>query len=140
MMIYCAERELENLRISFQALKGYELRRFYMLLAMRQVFTTPPTVGHRRRYLASFVAKVIWCMPAVVHYLVVSHDRETLWIFQALGAPGQRLLTWESRLGFVTIVLTIVVLWNLVRIDLEWNSSYRDLFFDPPTRTSQTTA
>jgi len=127
MMLYCLEREVHNLRLSFSSLAGAELRQFYTLLAMRQVFTIPPTSGTGAPHVLSAVPKLLWLMPLAIHILVTANDYSGQWIYDALKAPRQTLLAWEILFTVLLIPLTVLVCWRLAAVDREWQKCYRRL-------------
>lgn len=124
MMIYCLQRELDNLRLSFGTLEGAQLHEFYTLLAMRQVFTIPPTTRTGVRHVASTFPKLLWFAPLAVQILVLCNDYDTKWIYAALQVPARRLLAWEMILAILLVVLTTLVIWRLIEIDKAWRECY----------------
>jgi hypothetical protein len=77
-------RELDNLQISFRAarsLGNWELKKFYQLLSMRQVFTIPTTEFSGEGLFSSLfrkvVAKLITWIPLLLVLAVVQNDRKT---------------------------------------------------------------
>lgn len=131
MAIYCLERELYNLRLSFASFTGAELHQFYTLLAMRQVFTIPPTGRSSATHVLSAFPKVLWALPLAIHVLVTLNDYSGKWIYDALKAPTETLIAWEILFTILLIPLTILVFWRLIAIDNEWQNCHRRLMEEP---------
>jgi hypothetical protein len=140
---FCLSREINNLELSFLEASGKPLRKFYHLLAMRQVLTVPQTDRYRPKGFLLSIPKVLCFLPFAVHLAVTIHDLLTMGMFWE---------TWHTMIvvvgDFLLLIfiggVTFMVITRLLRIDLMWsqcwfavktNSSYKPP--DEDMKTSQ---
>jgi hypothetical protein len=119
---FCVSREVDNLRLSFEAADDLDqLVSFYHLLAMRQVFTIPHTERINRTALLLWVPKAFCFAPLFVHVLVVGHDMYTAGVGKLLSDTRTTILFASEGLIFLALLgLTLNVLTRLKRLDDEW--------------------
>lgn len=118
-------REIDNLRLSFQQAKNIgerEVREFYVLLAMRQVFTVPQTEYINRSLFLSIAPKLLtWC-PLLVYVSITVHDFLTANIGGNINRTrNEILLVSEIVFSFLLLWLSYSVTTRLLRMDQEWD-------------------
>ncbi len=127
---FCLSREVDNLRVGFEEARRLgKLREFYLLLAMRQVFTVPRTPGRSppRRFLV-VVPKLICVLPLVVHLAVVIHDVVTVGIGNLIQARHTLTILLSETLCLAGMIpLTWMAVTRLVRMDHLWEEYWRVL-------------
>jgi len=132
MLRLCLSREVGNLRLSFAEAKTMgRLAEFYKLLAMQQVFTVPRGTV-KRDLLFTWVPRVFFVMPTVVHAAVVVHDLATLEIGQLLSSLHTMIvLSCEIVIFLMILALTVMVLVRLKRLNTVWSDYYDEAGFVP---------
>jgi hypothetical protein len=117
-------REVDNLRLSFEEAKRLgsgELEKFYILLAMRQVFTIPTSTHIKRTRFLVIAPKLITWSPLIVYLLVTVND----WRTQGIGISLDKFRFW-SLFSFEVVttvciaILSITVTQRLIRMDKIW--------------------
>lgn len=122
-------REIDNLRLSFEEAEKMgirELREFYILLAMRQVFTVPQT-GYITRswFLVSAPKLLTWC-PLVVYFSITIHDFLTSGIGGSIDKTRNLvLLIYECAFVLILLWLSFSVTRRLLRMDGEWAEAWK---------------
>jgi hypothetical protein len=116
---FCLTRELNNLKLSFDVAKEAgiaELREFYTLLAMRQVFTVPMTAHIKRSKFLKITPKLIAWLSVAVYLAVVLNDAETGFVSRELSADTRFrfLISFE---GVVFVLLSILAMGVTLRFD-----------------------
>lgn len=129
MLRLSISREVDNLKMSFrEAERLGQLREFYTLLAMRQVFTIPETETINRSTFLVWIPKLFCFAPFLVHIAVTAHDFLTNWIGQNLSSLHTFILfECEVLLTIVLLFLTIMVLTRLRRVDRLWDEYWAKL-------------
>ena len=122
-------REVDNLRLSFEEARGIgkdELKEFYKLLAMRQVFTVPLSPDIKRTKFLLLAPKLIcWC-PVAVYFLVIYNDAATSKIGDMLRSSRKGFLTlFEALCAVCLVILASMVTTRLKRMDEEWDNRRR---------------
>lgn len=124
-------REIDNLRLSFEEaakLGKQELKEFYTLLTMRQVFTVPTTPYIKRSKFLLFAPKLLPWFPFAVHVAVTVHDFLTAFIGKELQSIHFVLLTtWEVGISVVIFWLSLSLTKRLLTMDREWNSWWNEI-------------
>jgi hypothetical protein len=123
MYRFSLSRELENLKIAMdKAGKFGQLCEFYEVLAMRQVFTIPPSRTLRKpSRVLIWTPKLICFLPLLVHVAVSTHDFSTFWVGRAIAAKHNWINQGLETFLFVFILtFTIMALIRLRRIDAVW--------------------
>lgn len=137
MLRFNISREVDNLKVSFKAaVENDNLDEFYTLLAMRQVFTVPPSSGaiNRTSFLV-WVPKLFCFAPLAVHTAVSAHDVLTMTIGETLSSLHTFILfECEAVLEIAIILLTIMVIARLRRVDRLWEEYWNRV---NPTPQSQ---
>jgi hypothetical protein len=126
---FCLSRELNNLRLSFDVARQAslsELREFYTLLAMRQVFTVPKTAYIARSKFLLVTPKLIAWLSVAVYFAVTLNDASTGWVAGALSADFRFrfLVSFEGVVLVLLSVLATGVTQRLVRMDRIWDECW----------------
>jgi hypothetical protein len=128
---FCLTREVNNLRLSFDQARqtsGEELREFYTLLAMRQVFTVPITEHIIRSRFLVITPKLIAWSSVAVYALVTYNDATTASIGRALADSRLRfLISFEGLVLVVLILLANGVAQRLLRTDRIWDECWDEI-------------
>lgn len=121
---FCVSREVDNLKTSFvEAERLGRLKDFYVLLAMRQVFTVPASESINRGRFLIWVPKLFCFAPLTVHVAVMLHDFSTLDIGTVLNDTHTSILFGcELLLTLILLALTSMVVTRLRRVDQLWDS------------------
>ena len=129
MLRFCISREVDNLKISFLEAKSLgQLREFYTLLAMRQVFTIPDSGSINRTPFLVWIPKLFCFVPLVVHIAVMAHDFTTVGVGTALSDVHTAILfSCEVLLTFTLIVLTAMVVTRMRRVDRLWDQYWCEI-------------
>jgi hypothetical protein len=116
-------REVDNLRMAFaEAKRLNQLSEFYVLLAMRQVFTVPATDAINRGPFMVWVPKLFCFAPLAVHISVTIHDFVTVGIGHALSDTHTAILfASEFVLAVAIAILTRMVVKRMLRVDSIWD-------------------
>jgi hypothetical protein len=130
MYRFCLIREVDNLRIAKQAAEHEnQLREFYNVLAMRQVFTIPPS-DTKTTYSKTLdrLPKLICALPVLVQLTVTSHD---IWTFR-LGnsispAHNSVLIGLEVIFVLYILLLTKNVTGRIIEIDGIWTEWWEQI-------------
>jgi hypothetical protein len=113
MLRFSLTRELDNVRLSFERAEGLgRLHEFYTLLAMRQVFTVPPSPLVRRTRLLVWAPKAMCALPLVLQLAVTNYD------FYSSGFVFE--FSWErTTLTLVVDVAAACALFPLTLMDIQ---------------------
>lgn len=124
-------REVNNLRMSFEEASSIgkrELAEFYKLLAMRQVFTVPTTIGIRRSRFLLVTPKMICWAPLMIHIAVLENDLETAWIGLGLNTFRYRfLIGFELVTAAFLLFLSWGVTMRLIIMDRLWEQYWGEI-------------
>ncbi len=123
MYRFSLSREIENLRIAMdKAGKFGQLCEFYEVLAMRQVFTVPPSRTLKKpSKVLTWTPKLICFLPLMVHVAVSIHDFDTFWVGRAIAETHNLINQGLETFLFVFILIfTIMAAIRLRRIDAIW--------------------
>ena len=119
---FALSREEDNLRLSFAEAQRYDnLREFYNLLAMRQVFTVPVTEGGRKRPFLRLVWNLICWLPVLLHSAVMVYDLQKPGVAKALNFDRFGLLIFvEVVFTVILVLLAFMATRSHLRIDRIW--------------------
>lgn len=127
---FSLSREVDNLRLSFSEAKSLgQLKEFYNLLAMRQVFTVPKTDHIKRTFLLLWFPKLICWMPVILHSSVTAYDiGGTPDIGQELShARFAVLVVAELSIACLLIILAVMATQRQRRIDRIWDEQWEEI-------------
>jgi hypothetical protein len=126
---FSVAREYDNLRIAFsQAKRDKQLPALYVLLAMRQVLTTPPMEVKERSRTFSLLPKILLLMPIVVLTSIIGHDLATYEIGTAISDIHTiSMLLGSTVLWAFALVVTVSCILTLTRIDAVWRDYWTDV-------------
>jgi hypothetical protein len=129
MYRFCLTREVENIRIAHEEAQRFgQLREFYTVLSMRQVFTIPPSKTIKRDRLLLWTPKTICTAPLIIHCVVTGHDLYTSNIGQLIDGFHNLFLFASEFISFGFLVtLTLMALTRLKRIDREWDAWWEEI-------------
>jgi hypothetical protein len=138
MYRYCLMREVENMRLVRKNAERFgQAREFYEILAMRQVFKTPPSDTLKRRRLAVGTPKMICALPLLVHSAVTAHDFVTIDIGAEISPTHNIFLViFELLVVVCLIALTKKAIRSLRSIDEVWKEWWEE-FKGLETKTSE---
>ena len=126
---FCLSREVNNLRLSFDVARQtsiLELREFYTLLAMRQVFTVPQTAYITRSKFLKITPKLIAWLSVAVYFAVAFNDATTGWVSRELSADFRFrvLVSFEGLVLVLLGILAMGVTQRLIRMDRIWDECW----------------
>src|SRR5258708_17933971 len=133
---FCLTRELNNLRLSLDVAKQasiLELREFYTLLAMRQVFTVPQTTYIVRSRFLRITPKLIAWFSVAVYAAVAFNDFTTRSVSLNLSANIHFwfIFSFEVFVLALLIVLAMGVTQRLIWMDGIWNKCWEEIKPNP---------
>jgi hypothetical protein len=122
---FALSRELDNLSISF---REAESREFYLLLAMRQVFTVPQSGFVPKTAFLRHAPKAVLAFPLITYASVVGHDWWTNVIAFQLGETHAIIALAFETVALVGIVLlSRLALHRLAQMDDLWDRAWDSL-------------
>jgi len=126
MLRFSISREVDNLNTSFTEAETLgQLPEFYVLLAMRQVFTVPASDSINRTPFLMWVPKLFCFAPLLVYIAVVGHDVATSGIGLRLSDVHTIILFCsEALLVVMILILTRMVVRRLRRVDELWDRKW----------------
>ena len=124
-------REVDNLRLSYEAAKRIgetEVEEFYILLAMRQVFTVPQTERIKRTFFLMGAPKLLTWLPLVIYSAVTWNDHKTKMIGDSLEKTRYQVLqNSEIFVLFILAWLCYSVTLRLLRMDAVWDEWWKHI-------------
>jgi hypothetical protein len=137
-------REVENLRIA-RSQAGYfqQHKEFYLVLAMQQVFTIPPSETRERREINLWILRLISTLPLTVLLAVTVHDFITSVSIGNLLSKTHNLILILVEL--VALSFLLVLTWKAIKrhrdVDKIWEDWWGDLrergLVKPPMEAGQ---
>jgi hypothetical protein len=129
MYRYSITREVGNLRIARnEARRLGQFAEFYNVLAMRQVFTIPPSDTITASPLLVAGPKLICALPLAVHTTVMVHDMRTNGIGAMISEVHNFFLLGFELAAFVALVaLTSMAITRHLRIDAVWREWWDEI-------------
>lgn len=135
LLRHSLSREIKSLNRSFKVAHDTgQLRHFYHVLAIRQVFTVPEMDGEKRNRLLALSQKAVSILPVIVFSIVVYYDFSSV--------SNYKLFPWRevgSQLRvelFLLLPLILYLSWKcrgrMITIDKIWNEYWRKL---PPKKS-----
>jgi hypothetical protein len=124
-------REINNLEIAREeASRLGQAREFYLVLAMRQVFTVPQAPHRERSWFLIWAPKLLCCVPLLVQSVVTVNDVITFDVADEISRAHNIATTIGELLALIGILsLTVVAFKKLRRLDEVW-----DNWWDPAWR------
>jgi len=129
LLRHSLSREIKSLNRSFkEALSHGQLRHFYHVLAIRQVFTVPDMEGETQNRWLALSQKSVSILPALVFSIVVYYDFSSVTIYE--------LYQWETVSGqllieFFLLLFILYLSWRCLErlrtIDRIWDGYWKRL-------------
>jgi len=134
---FALSRELDNIRIGFLEAEALgQLKEFYTLLAMHQVFTVPWTPGKEPSRFLLFAPKCVCVLPLLVQFSIVAHDASTYDVGSAVGwTHTLTVLVIEVLLLLSILPLSLMAFRRMRRTDALWDM-YAERLDDNPLPAS----
>lgn len=135
LLRHSLSREIKSLNRSFRvAYDTNQLRHFYHVLAIRQVFTVPEMEGEKQNRLLALSQKAVSILPVIVFSVVVYYDFSSvsyydLFSWREVGSQlkGELFLLWP-----LILYLSLKCLERLRTIDSIWDDYWSKL---PPKKS-----
>ncbi len=130
MYRYSLGREVENLRIARQQASYFKQRKeFYLVLAMQQVFTIPPSETRTRSTFTPWILRLISALPLTVLLAVTVHDVITTGrIGNVLSRAHNIILILVELIALgILLVLTLKSIERHRNVDTIWEEWWQDL-------------
>ncbi|HEV3458255.1 MAG TPA: hypothetical protein VHG32_16975 [Thermoanaerobaculia bacterium] len=129
MYSYSLRREEQNLKIARKQAEHFDqICEFYYVLAMRQVFTIPPSDASAPRRLVVWGPKLICALPLTVHLSVTIHDIVTTNIGALISDTHNLILIVVEVVALVFLVeLTRSAITTHNRLDEIWKAWWGDV-------------
>lgn len=125
---FCLEREWENLKVTFEEVSKVDLRHYYKIMSMSQVFTVPAKENRDLNLLWIILPKILYLLPLITQLLICLNDLNTSIYVRPISGHATDVYNFVNIVSIVCIsVLTIVVLVYTIRIDLLWNKYRKKL-------------
>lgn len=125
---FCLEREWENLQITFKEASQVDLKQYYKIMSMSQVFTVPARENRDLNILWLIVPKILYLLPLFTQLLICLNDIATSSVVNSISEPATTTYNLVNIISIVCIsVLTITTIVYVVKIDLLWNKYHNML-------------